>query len=431
MIEVIENPITSTITSILERNSILKEIRVIVPYVTRFARKIFTERILSQSEDKKIIVRLEPTNLITFDLATVRYLLDHGFKIKFNNNVHTKLYLLNGIPVISSSNLTQGGFEDNHELSVVLEEDHYEKCKEVFGKLWKHDDSVSINQQFIEENWNIYLLLKKQSSNRSKKLEDTTLNVNQSAYDIDTITKHIIENRIDLVEKSRLVNLASTSRRDFVQKMEGAFDITDFHSPEGHPKRYECLFYILQYGIEKKLAGTGLVENQFTSVFYHEEFEQILNYILPQRINMPKWNLDDKEQKIMFCSGLFDFKIKQYSTTIPVRLASYFYPDHFLPIFNFSHLKGMHLSINGRFNSGWSKGEQLFYMNDTLINFLTIYTSDNYTGSDILYQLFFTIEYLNRTENGDTIEEVRQAHRDRKWSNEIINYAPTLIESIK
>src|SRR5690606_11805568 len=163
------------------------------------------------------------------------------------------------------------------------------------------------------------------------------------------------------------------------------FDTTLYYSPKGHPKRYDNLYYNFVYGVESKLAGTGLRESQFKDSFEHRDFKKVIDFLIPESIGLEPWNLNDNKNLFNFCNGLFDFTIPQYSEAIPIRLASYFYPDYFLPIFKLNHLKKVCDAL-GIETEAKTKGEKMYAYNLFLRDKMKDIPFDNYIKSGMIYQ---------------------------------------------
>src|SRR5262245_39492216 len=116
--KVFENPISSLIISALEKATNVSLIA--VPFISSYGGKIFSSSHLKKISDKKLLTRFDETNLNSFNLPTLKYLLNEGFEIRYDNNIHLKLYILDSIAFITSANLTYGGFETNTELTIQV-----------------------------------------------------------------------------------------------------------------------------------------------------------------------------------------------------------------------------------------------------------------------------------------------------------------------
>lgn len=72
------------------------------------------------------------------DIAALRLFLDVGATVRGVRNLHAKLYLFgSGRAIVTSANLTQAGFEQNHELGFVSEDvPIIARCSAYFEELW-------------------------------------------------------------------------------------------------------------------------------------------------------------------------------------------------------------------------------------------------------------------------------------------------------
>ena len=113
------------------------------------------------------------------------------------------------------------------------------------------------------------------------------------------------------------------------------------------------------------------------------------------------------------CVRVNEYRIPQYAETLPIRLASYFYPNNFLPIFKLSHLEKV-CRILGLETAVKSKGDKLYVYNTFLSNKMKSIPFDNYVKSSIAYQLYFTVELYERLANGE--ELAKRLYQKRKTS---------------
>src|SRR5690606_36713742 len=94
----------------------------------------------------------------------LEYLIDKGFQICYNNKINLKLYIIDNEAFITSSNLTIGGFENNIELTVRVDNENFENCQVVFDDLWRKSENNIITKELIAENIHKYELLKKRQN---------------------------------------------------------------------------------------------------------------------------------------------------------------------------------------------------------------------------------------------------------------------------
>ncbi|WP_456473795.1 phospholipase D family protein [Candidatus Pyrohabitans sp.] len=73
--------------------------------------------------------------------------------VKLNENVHSKLIIVDGKEVIASSaNLTQTGFWENYEAGIWIEDEEIAKAAmEYFEKVWNSKHSVTLTREFMRE----------------------------------------------------------------------------------------------------------------------------------------------------------------------------------------------------------------------------------------------------------------------------------------
>lgn len=427
-IQILKNPITGRVRELIEYNDRELNFSIAVPFISDFARKFFIKEYFKKAGKKRLITRFDPTNINSFDLPTFKYLIDNGVEIVFNNNIHLKLYIINGNSIVTSSNLTNGGFENNFELTVCLPISELTKCQEIFNQLWNDSLNNRIDLQAIENNLEAYNFLKKKNDNANSRKVEEFYTPDLEDIDIDEMISIIADTHIDRTKKEKLVVEVNKNRKKFIKKILNGFDTTSFYAEENHPKRKESLFYEFVYGIEEKLAGTGLRESQFRDVFTNSQFKEVINFILPQLLELNEWNLGDKSERLNFCSGIFEFDIPQYKEVMPIRLASYFYPNYFLPIFKIDHLEMIANFMGYTIQEELSKGEKVFYYNDFLIHRLDVFSYDNFIKSNILYELLYTVTLFRRLEKGESFSEIRKSYT-RNWKRSLIdNGRDTLVK---
>ena len=73
--------------------------------------------------------------------------------VKLNENLHSKLIIVDGKKVIASSaNLTQTGFWENYEAGIWIEDEEVAKqAMEYFDKVWNSKDSITLTREFMKE----------------------------------------------------------------------------------------------------------------------------------------------------------------------------------------------------------------------------------------------------------------------------------------
>ena len=401
---VIKNPITNSIKNSVDSSS--NCLNIAVPFISSFVRKILNQENTKNINDKRIITRFDDSYINSFDLPSLQVLIDLGFIVKFDNTIHLKLYITDGEAFVSSSNLTKGGFEDNIELTVKVEKENTESCKMIFNDIWNNCSDNFITNELIEANKGKYELLKKRDAYARKsskiiKTEEITL----KNIDIQKVVETIFNQNNDHSNTLHLEFEANKLREKTKQKLIQSFNTEMFYVPEGHPSRKQTLFYDFVYGFESQLAGTGLRESHFQSAFLHPDFEKVINYIYPEMIGMKPWNLQDKNELKEFCNGIFDFDIPSYKESMPIRLASYFYPNVLLPIFKIDHLKEI-CDAFGFETDAETNGDRLFVFNSFITEKMKTLPYDNVIKGNVAYQVRFTIDLLNRLNNNENYGEI-------------------------
>lgn len=334
---IIKNPLTNWMKNSIGNTK--ERLNFAFPFLSSFAENLFKEQFISDKVDKRIITRFDDSNISSFDLPTLKSFLDLGFEIRYENSIHLKLYIADDDVYITSSNFTKGGFEDNVELSVKIDPSNTQNCINIFNEIWENCSNNNLTYDLINNNWSKYEVLRKREKYNNKNTKKiTTRAIKIGKFDLQVIIDEIFNQKIDYSQKNELVFEANKQREKTIGKLMQGFSSLIFYAPEDHQLRRDNLFYDFVYGKESELAGTGLRELQFKTVFEHKDFYKVVNYIYPKMLGLKPWNLSDKEEFYSFCNGIFDFAIPQYSEALPIRLVSYFYPDYFLPIFKLDHL---------------------------------------------------------------------------------------------
>ncbi len=427
--EIIINPITKTVNqSFIETKNTIK---IAVPFLSNFARKIINKKTITNTSEKKLVTRFDETNINSFDIPTLQYLLENGFKIRFTNNIHLKLYITDNKTFVTSSNLTKGGFENNTELTVAIDTKNKQECNKIFDKLWEDSKMNQISEELLKENMPKYLILKnKEKYKQSKKVKVGESITKLGSFDINSLLDEIFHSNEDYSDKLTLSFAANKLRgRIKNELLKNKFNKTIFYVPEGHPKRNDNVFYHFVYGVEKQLAGTGLREEQFSNAFEHKDFEKVIAFIFPEIYGIEPWNLENEKTYSEFCNGLFDFNIPQYSETLPIRLASFFYPDYFIPIFKLEHLQKICEPL-GIVTDAKTKGEKLFAYNIFLSKKMKAVPFNNYIKAKMAYLIRFSVELYNRLQNGEKYKNIFYSY-NKLWEKKYIPRAKQLLKKIK
>lgn len=422
---VIKNPLTDWMGDSIIKSK--NRLNFAVPFLSSFANKLLSEKTTNDISDKRIVTRFDDSSLASFDLATLKRLLDLGFSIQFDNTIHLKLYITDNDVYITSSNLTNGGFEDNVELTVKTDLSNTQKCIDIFNEIWKKSSGNKITYDLLEENWGKYEILRKRET-YAKKRKNTSVKTKTKtigSLDIQKIIDEIYKQDNIYAKTKDLVLEANKLRGKTKEELHKKFDSLLFYAPELHEHRRDNLFYDFVYGYEYKLAGTGLREQQCKTVFEHPDFEKVVNYLYPEMLGIKPWNLSDRDEFLEFCNGIFEFKIPQYFEAMPIRLASYFYPECFIPIFKLDHLENICKTM-GLETDAKTRGDKLFAYNSFLAEKMKSYPCYNYIKADIAYKTFFIVELYNGLLNGETYDNILNKY-NAKWKRDMIKSCMDLL----
>jgi len=425
---IIKNPLTNWI-----RDSIInskKRLNFAVPFLSSFANTLLDKQNAIKIADKRIITRFDDSSLTSFDLPTLKSLLDLKFTIQFDNSIHLKLYIIDNEAYVTSSNLTKGGFESNVELTVKTDSNNTQNCINVFNEIWSNCSENKLTYELINSNWAKYEVLLKKEKYLKKELNELKIKpIKVGEFDLQKIIDEIFNQDIDYSRTYKSLFEANKLREKTKIKLKQGFNSLIFYAPKGHKLRSENLFYDFVYGHQYYLAGTGLRELQFQTAFEHKEFEKVINYIYPDMLGMKSWNLNDKQEFQQFCNGIFDFNIPQYTEALPIRLASFFYPDFFIPIFKLEHLKKVCKTL-GLETEAKTRGDKLFVYNSFLIDKMKALPFDNSIKSDISYQILFTVELYDKLNKGEKYQDILNNYKE-KWKKRLIKRGKDLLTKLE
>jgi hypothetical protein len=425
--KIIRNPITSWIKKSVVGSK--KRINFAVPFISSFSLSILknTESV----SDKRIVTRFDECSIHSFDLPTLKSLLDLGFEIRYDNCIHLKLYITDNEAYVTSSNLTKGGFEDNIELTTKVSDTNIQACADIFNEVWSHSKSNKVTYGLIEANLAKYEILRKRDSyNKGEKNTIDITQVNTGKLQIRLIIDEAYNIEQEIIEKrQRLSFEANKLREETKNRLKKGFDKQLFYVTEKHRLRRENLFYNFTYGVESDLAGTGLREEQFKTAFEHPDFEKVIEYMYPEIIGLKPWNFNDKGELLEFCNGIFDFNIPNYKETLPIRLASYFYPDQFLPFFKLDHLEQVTKAF-GLSTSAETQGERLYVYNSFLGDKMKALPYNNYIKSHIAYQIMYAFELYMRLLNNEKYKDVTKDYKE-KWKLRLIEKGMNILIKLK
>lgn len=400
---IIKNPITSTIKQAV--NNSQNTLHFAVPFLNSFALAILDKDIVKNIKDKRLIIRFDSSCLITFDIPVLEKLLEMGFKIRYDNDIHLKLYITDSEIFVTSSNLTKSGFEKNQELTVKVDSENTQDCKAVFEEIW-HNTQNKIDKKLLTDSYPKYYLLKKREdfAKRNKNSDLRATISGQRVYSQDII-EYVFKMDDDYSYLRDLTYRANQKRELLKGRLKKGFDKELFYIPAGHPLRHQNLFYDLSYGTESEIAGTGLWERHFREVFKHPEFPKVVEYLYPEMIGMKPWNLADEDELYEFCCGIFDFKIPQFTETLPIRLASYFYPEYFIPIFKLSDLGSICTCLDLQ-TKAQSKADRFYAYTIHIRNQMQHLPYGSNVKFNIAYIVLHTFQLRNRLESGENYDDV-------------------------
>jgi phosphatidylserine/phosphatidylglycerophosphate/cardiolipin synthase-like enzyme len=130
-----------------------QEVLICSPWITY----IIDELLIKKDDGKKkidirIITRLikEDFDKGITDLNKFRALKDFGAEIRYNNNLHAKIAIVdNSVAIISSANLTKKGLSVNYEAGICLKDKNtINKVIQFFNDVWK--ESKPLTQKSIK-----------------------------------------------------------------------------------------------------------------------------------------------------------------------------------------------------------------------------------------------------------------------------------------
>lgn len=425
--KIIKNPITHWIKRSVMGSK--KRVNFAAPFISSFSLSILkdTEKI----SDKRIVTRFDECSIHSFDLPTLKALLDLGFEIRYNNCIHLKLYITDNEAYVTSSNLTKGGFEDNVELTTKVSSTNLQTCANIFDEVWSSCKGNKVSYNLLEANQAKYEILRKRESYKKNNRNIVEIiQVQTGKIQIRQIIEESYNIEQDIIEKrQRLSFEANKLREETKNRLKKGFDKKLFYVDENHRLRKNNLFYHFTYGVEGDLAGTGLREEQFKTAFEHPDFVKVIEYIYPEIVGMKPWNFNDKNELLEFCNGIFDFNIPNYKETLPIRLASYFYPDQFLPFFRLEHLEKVTKAFGLNTNAE-TQGDRLYAYNSFLADEMKALPYNNYIKSHISYQIMYVVELYTRLRDGEKYKAICDDHKE-KWKLRLIEKGMNILTKLK
>jgi hypothetical protein len=424
---ILKNPITNRIKESIDLNG--SKLNIAVPFLSSFALTILNSKNTMGKIDKRLVTRFDDSSISSFDIPTLKTLLDFGFDIQYDNNIHLKLYITDNETFITSSNFTKGGFEDNVELTVKADSENANECIIIFNEIWESCKKNKITYDLLNNNLAKYEVLKKRDKfAKSKKKSILISQITIGEIDIEQVINEIFNQDRNYSSTKDLIYKANKQRERIKEKLKEGFDNELFYVPEGHKKRRDNLFYNFVYGVESSLAGTGLREKQFKTAFTHSEFQKVITYMFPEMIGLNPWNFEDKNILLEFCNEIFKFKIPQYTEALPIRLASYFYPNYFIQIFKLDHLKEVCDALGLETNVK-SNGDRLFVYNSFINEKMKALPFDNYIKSNISYKILYAMELYVRLNKGENYDNILASHK-QIWKKKLIKNGKTLLTKL-
>ncbi len=130
-----------------------KEVLICSPWITYIVDELSSFRKEERKKVIKIITRLikEDIEKGVTDLDKFRVLKDvFGAEIRYNNNLHAKMVIIdNSVAIISSANLTKKGLSVNYEAGVCLKDKNMvNKVAKFFNDVWR--ESKPLTQEAIK-----------------------------------------------------------------------------------------------------------------------------------------------------------------------------------------------------------------------------------------------------------------------------------------
>ena len=111
-----------------------------------------SSKILRAQVDLKVITNFRKEDVKTgiTDLDKLRVLHDLGAEVRYNNDVHAKIIVMDSkTAIISSANLTRNGLRVNYEAGVkIMDHESVKMAEEFFYGVW--DNSQLLTEEMIK-----------------------------------------------------------------------------------------------------------------------------------------------------------------------------------------------------------------------------------------------------------------------------------------
>lgn len=247
----------------------------------------------------------------------------------------------------------------------------------------------------------------------------------------EQVINYIFTQKWHYDEIIQLENQAQIRRDQNRERLiKNGFNDKIFYLRLSHKLRIQTIFHDIIYGYESQLAGTGLLEQHLIDICYHNDFARLVKFILPEIEGKEPWDFSKENQLKKFCIDIFNFNIQSYNETMTIRLATYFYPDALLPIFKIDELRKICRAFGFEHNSN-DKGEQLFVFNSFLLDKMNhLNDMPNIIKQNTAYQVFYTIDLLNRINNGEIFENVLLTTKKVRVKR-FYSYGMAILEALK
>jgi len=381
------------------------------PYFTTTGSEYLDQKNLTKIKDKRCVIRFDPTQYSTYCFPAIEILLKVGFKIRFNNMLHTKLFIVDNKWLAGSANLTFGGGEKNIEL-MIHDEIKSAEMERVFDQIWKNSRNNIINQELLNRNRHVFDSVNKnqeKTNHKSKKqiFSFPILNNWNPDLMLQECEEQLLSSKDDFnwVNKE-LTTYSNTIKQSFNSNYSKKLLIDE---SKGFSNQNTLIHKIL-YG--KTSARTGLHHGQVRTAFNNPKIEEVIQIMYPPVYNGKDWQLEDNGQLDTLCNSIFRKDIKQYSTALPMRLVSLFYPNTFFPMFNMHHMKSMCKAFGRdlKGNVGENYFEATVYLKQRTEH---IEGSLNFK-SHVLYRFLMLYSFFNRRMSGKKDLEIIESISS-KW----------------
>jgi len=123
MIEALETPITNRFMELVSQSN--DNILLCSPFI----KKDVVDQLLSAKPFDTQVDVITASNTLNYkrgssDISAIKTLVDQGFDVRNYNNLHAKIYVFDDKKaLVTSSNLTNGGFSRNFEYGLLISED--------------------------------------------------------------------------------------------------------------------------------------------------------------------------------------------------------------------------------------------------------------------------------------------------------------------